>query len=960
MERSNKCSAAFAMSAVAVLCCVGAALGQVGFGSGSTVSTVSNVFEPPPLPKLPADLLQAIIDGDVHPAMPDPRVGEYGDTPEAGPLLKHDPMTGQSQAVLPSGTFNPQDPIRPFKGVMPGYEDEYPDSRGFGTMELAVSPESHPARVNCKLYQQFTDNTGVSRWFGCSGTFIDAQTVVTAGHCVFMRTDTNGNVYNAWADQVIVMPAADGDADGDGVADEDHYGRANAVAGGLYSFGGWTNNGDFDWDIGWVNLDRPCGMLTGWHGTQYVVNCETVIDNLFFYNFSYPAENCPTGGLHNGVDMYYWDGTWDDCVEDNQFEITTGGGNCLDTVWGGMSGSSAYFIEDASRYVLGICSNSDRNVEGRYVRVWEGAYDSQYDTVIPDGRGDQFDAHALNLRSSDTSVMAGQALSDLVLTLSNPTNAGATDDWDFRVYLSSDSTIDDSDTVLSTQSSDGQFAIGSMSNFTVNMNGPVIPLSTASGTWFIGVQSVCDSDTDASNNTTQTWDTLEINVNAVSSLEVISVDIDPAIVEDGGDVEVSLDFENLGGAWSYSIDMDFRLSLNEIISTSDVPLGTYLYGSLSPGGVASPTRTLTLPSGYSLGHDAQYWIGVILTDSSGESATSENPHAITIFERPANDDCADAVPLLNGDTAYNTTYALTDGDPHDECQYDGQTYNDLWYTYTASCTGQVTFETCNNTDYDTDLVVYSDDGSGCGDLDLVGCNDDTAGCGDWGSRIQLDVVQGEDYVVRVGGFDSGDAGAGTLHVSCDLIEQPNDDCLDAIAIGTGVHWIDTQSASTDGPSHPECEESGDGGITVNDLWYLWTAPCEGTVVVSTCDNVNFDSDLVLYEWGGSCESSALLGCNDDGPNCSGYTSYLEAEVHKGGVYLLRVGGWNNNESGWGWMLVDCMPDYQQSDLDGDGDVDIDDLLALLAAFGSSGDGDIDGDGDTDVDDLLILLADLTV
>ena len=45
-----------------------------------------------------------------------------------------------------------------------------------------------------------------------------------------------------------------------------------------------------------------------------------------------------------------------------------------------------------------------------------------------------------------------------------------------------------------------------------------------------------------------------------------------------------------------------------------------------------------------------------------------------------------------------------------------------------------------------------------------------------------------------------------------------------------------------------------------------------------------------------------------------------------------------------------------ADLTADGRVDIDDLLLLLAAFGSSGAGDIDSDGATSVADLLLLLS----
>ena len=44
------------------------------------------------------------------------------------------------------------------------------------------------------------------------------------------------------------------------------------------------------------------------------------------------------------------------------------------------------------------------------------------------------------------------------------------------------------------------------------------------------------------------------------------------------------------------------------------------------------------------------------------------------------------------------------------------------------------------------------------------------------------------------------------------------------------------------------------------------------------------------------------------------------------------------------------------DLDGNGEVGVDDLLVMLAAFGTSDAGDLDGDGETTVDDLLILLS----
>lgn len=47
---------------------------------------------------------------------------------------------------------------------------------------------------------------------------------------------------------------------------------------------------------------------------------------------------------------------------------------------------------------------------------------------------------------------------------------------------------------------------------------------------------------------------------------------------------------------------------------------------------------------------------------------------------------------------------------------------------------------------------------------------------------------------------------------------------------------------------------------------------------------------------------------------------------------------------------------QRADLNGDGVVDLEDLVILLAAYGTTPTGDIDGDGDTDLSDLAALLA----
>jgi hypothetical protein len=64
-------------------------------------------------------------------------------------------------------------------------------------------------------------------------------------------------------------------------------------------------------------------------------------------------------------------------------------------------------------------------------------------------------------------------------------------------------------------------------------------------------------------------------------------------------------------------------------------------------------------------------------------------------------------------------------------------------------------------------------------------------------------------------------------------------------------------------------------------------------------------------------------------------------------------GWNIDDVEiWG---VEPTPECP-ADLNGDGVVNTEDLLILLANWGTSGDGDIDGNGVVNTEDLLALLA----
>jgi hypothetical protein len=158
---------------------------------------------------------------------------------------------------------------------------------------------------------------------------------------------------------------------------------------------------------------------------------------------------------------------------------------------------------------------------------------------------------------------------------------------------------------------------------------------------------------------------------------------------------------------------------------------------------------------------------------------------------PVNDCCVDKLPISNGATPYSTVGAGTDGPAHGSCMFDGQTYHDIWYNYTATFNGDLTVSTCGTAAYDTDLVVY--DGCDCDNLNLLACNDDAPGCSGFTSEVIVPVVSGNCYKIRVGGWNDGDQGTGTLTITKDL---PVGGCClpDASCI--------------DGVTQQECEEAG--------------------------------------------------------------------------------------------------------------------------------------------------------
>jgi len=167
-----------------------------------------------------------------------------------------------------------------------------------------------------------------------------------------------------------------------------------------------------------------------------------------------------------------------------------------------------------------------------------------------------------------------------------------------------------------------------------------------------------------------------------------------------------------------------------------------------------------------------------------------------------------------------------------------------------------------------------------------------------------------------------------------------------------------------------------GGLSFVD----WEGHPASDITVTNC---LIDNNYGSFPWGGGNGGvHFFLGSNSDGDNSIGGTVHFVDctitgnEGDNGGIDLSPQ--WNvtltnttvcgNETPGqiYGGTWTDgggnCIQDHCDNcadcpaDLDGNGEVSVDDLLALLAAFQINDDGDCDNDGDTDINDLLAILA----
>jgi hypothetical protein len=321
-----------------------------------------------------------------------------------------------------------------------------------------------------------------------------------------------------------------------------------------------------------------------------------------------------------------------------------------------------------------------------------------------------------------------------------------------------------------------------------------------------------------------------------------------------------------------------------------------------------------------------------------------------------NDICDQAIEIGLGDTAFSNVGAYTMGPPHVECVtgVDDQVGSDVWFKWTAPCSGSLTASTCGGADFDTKIAIYENCTCGHVELELIQfreCNDDAPGCGML-SEVTTSVLKDTCYLIRVGGAD-GAQGTGILTLA---FESFSDVCESGVILDgvEGLLNVCTIDSNTEGPPHAAC-----GGQIHADRYYDYLADCTAELTVSTCGLVDFDSIIAIYDGCGCPPSDAnLLACSDDEIGCNG-GSIVSVPVVAGNCYKVRLGG-ADGADGEGQISFSCtVGDTCPWDVDDDGMVGVTGFLALLAAWGPQELGhpaDFDDDGFVGILDFLALLA----
>jgi len=264
---------------------------------------------------------------------------------------------------------------------------------------------------------------------------------------------------------------------------------------------------------------------------------------------------------------------------------------------------------------------------------------------------------------------------------------------------------------------------------------------------------------------------------------------------------------------------------------------------------------------------------------------------------PASGDvCTDAITAVNGGNPFDTT-GLTDSGFHDGSCVSRNGFTDIWFTYTATASGEYTIDTCG-ADIDTVLRVL--EGPDCSTLTCLVGNDDacqTSTGTNFASSVNATLTAGNTYSIHIEGWGTSDIGAGTLTITP---PPTGDTCAEALPAAAGGNPFDTTGLIDSGFHDGSCV-SRDG---FTDIWFTFDATKNGVHTIDTC-GADIDTVLRVLE-GPDCSTLTCLAGNDDACATStgtNFASSVDLTLTAGNSYYIHIEGWGASDIGAGTLTI---------------------------------------------------------
>lgn len=294
----------------------------------------------------------------------------------------------------------------------------------------------------------------------------------------------------------------------------------------------------------------------------------------------------------------------------------------------------------------------------------------------------------------------------------------------------------------------------------------------------------------------------------------------------------------------------------------------------------------------------------------GNSSNGDGCDANCQWEPPTNDHCATATPIGSGVHPFSLLGSDLDGAVIAPCN--AGVSNDVWFAYTAGCTGLTTVSTCGTNE---DTVVEAYDGCECSPLAPFSpraCGNDECGTSGVSSSVDFPVAVGGCHLLRVSSWgggeftgdvsvscltpvcgnnvvewseecDEGDAAPGDgCDAQCQWEAPPNDQCADGMII-EGTH-LDDLNIAWGGASADQPASCNVGGTTVDfGVWYYFLAPVECTAQVTRVGHGGLTDTVAALFVGTSCGDLMEVACED--------VESASFSLAGGTEYRLLIGAW---------------------------------------------------------------------